>query len=299
MVAGPSSLARFARSSAATQQAAAGCRQLHGHFVGRGYPTRRWVGDVGCRCRGHRILERVRGQQQSSTVRVSSLRVARHVTGPQSDTADESLVDSRHCRPRRKLTLGSARRRPTSTPPLRPGTHQALHRTQPLLPVDFGRTQKRTHDYRRHGTTNLFAALNTCTGKVTADSYPSRTGRTFGGICEGGPTAWGKEPRGPGQPVHSRHPAGAGLAERNPNVTFPRPIGSSWLDQIDTVGITPASPSAAAPSSVTALHRAPGIHRVLERRCRTLRLDRNHRRDPRQVRLVQTNIKRLVDNNAK
>jgi hypothetical protein len=38
---------------------------------------------------------------------------------------------------------------------------QALVRTQPLLPVDFGRTEKRTHDYRCHGTTNLFAALNT------------------------------------------------------------------------------------------------------------------------------------------
>ena len=36
---------------------------------------------------------------------------------------------------------------------------QALDRTQPLLPIDFGVTEKRTHDYVRHGTTNLFAAL--------------------------------------------------------------------------------------------------------------------------------------------
>jgi hypothetical protein len=34
---------------------------------------------------------------------------------------------------------------------------QALDRTQPLLPIAFGKTEKRTHDYVRHGTTNLFA----------------------------------------------------------------------------------------------------------------------------------------------
>src|SRR6266498_403227 len=56
---------------------------------------------------------------------------------------------------------------------------QALDRTQPLLPVDFGLTEKRTHDYKRHGTTNLFAALNTATGEVLADCYPRRTGADF------------------------------------------------------------------------------------------------------------------------
>ncbi|WP_420907399.1 hypothetical protein [Streptomyces scabichelini] len=36
---------------------------------------------------------------------------------------------------------------------------QALDRTQPVLPVAFAAIEKRTHDYVRHGTTNLFAAL--------------------------------------------------------------------------------------------------------------------------------------------
>ena len=36
---------------------------------------------------------------------------------------------------------------------------QALDRTQPLLPIDFGVTEKRTHDYIRHGAADLFAAL--------------------------------------------------------------------------------------------------------------------------------------------
>jgi len=43
---------------------------------------------------------------------------------------------------------------------------QALDRTQPLLPISFGKTEKRTHDYIRHGTTNLFAALDVLTGTV-------------------------------------------------------------------------------------------------------------------------------------
>jgi len=43
---------------------------------------------------------------------------------------------------------------------------QALERTQPLLPIGAGRPASRTHDYRRNGTTTLFAALNKATGEV-------------------------------------------------------------------------------------------------------------------------------------
>jgi transposase len=43
---------------------------------------------------------------------------------------------------------------------------QALDRTQPLLPMDYGLPETRTHDYVRHGTTTLFAALDIATGKV-------------------------------------------------------------------------------------------------------------------------------------
>lgn len=43
---------------------------------------------------------------------------------------------------------------------------QALDRTQPILPMMPGVPQRRTHDYSRHGTTTLFAALNIATGKV-------------------------------------------------------------------------------------------------------------------------------------
>jgi transposase len=43
---------------------------------------------------------------------------------------------------------------------------QALERTSPLLPMRPGQAQRRAHDYLRHGTTSLFAALDTQTGKV-------------------------------------------------------------------------------------------------------------------------------------
>ena len=43
---------------------------------------------------------------------------------------------------------------------------QALDRTQPGLPVKKGRAGTMTHDYRRHGTTTLFAALDVATGRV-------------------------------------------------------------------------------------------------------------------------------------
>lgn len=48
---------------------------------------------------------------------------------------------------------------------------QALDRTQPLLPMRPGQAERRTHDYRRHGTTSLFAALDTKTGTVLAQTH--------------------------------------------------------------------------------------------------------------------------------
>src|ERR1019366_4654658 len=43
---------------------------------------------------------------------------------------------------------------------------QALDRTAPLLPMRPGQIERRTHDYARHGTTSLFAALDAKTGKI-------------------------------------------------------------------------------------------------------------------------------------
>jgi len=48
---------------------------------------------------------------------------------------------------------------------------QALDRTQPILPMRPGLPEQRTHDYRRHGTTSLFAGLNVATGEVIGRCY--------------------------------------------------------------------------------------------------------------------------------
>ncbi len=56
---------------------------------------------------------------------------------------------------------------------------QALDRTQPLLPMDLGYPEQRTHDYVRHGTTSLFAALDVATGKVIGKCYRRHRAKEF------------------------------------------------------------------------------------------------------------------------
>ncbi len=48
---------------------------------------------------------------------------------------------------------------------------QALDRTQPILPLAPGLPERRTHDYKRHGTTTLFAALDIATGEVIGELH--------------------------------------------------------------------------------------------------------------------------------
>ncbi|MDQ6713911.1 MAG: IS630 family transposase [Candidatus Dormibacteraeota bacterium] len=48
---------------------------------------------------------------------------------------------------------------------------QALDRTQPIFPLTLGLPERRTHDYVRHGTTSLFAALDVATGKVIGETH--------------------------------------------------------------------------------------------------------------------------------
>ncbi len=56
---------------------------------------------------------------------------------------------------------------------------QALDRTQPGLPMKKGRCGTLTHDYKRHGTTSLFAALNLLDGTVIAQCYPQHRHQEF------------------------------------------------------------------------------------------------------------------------
>ncbi|WP_405056061.1 IS630 family transposase [Kribbella sp. NBC_01505] len=56
---------------------------------------------------------------------------------------------------------------------------QALDRTQPMLPMQPGLAERRTHDYVRHGTSTLFAALEIATGTVTAACKPRHRHQEF------------------------------------------------------------------------------------------------------------------------
>jgi transposase len=182
---------------------------------------------------------------------------------------------------------------------------QALDRTQPLLPIEFDATEKRTHDYVRHGTTNLFAALNVGTGEVFGECRPSRDGENF--------LAFLKKAVKPhaGKEIHvvldnlSTHttPEVKAWLEKNPNVQFHfTPVGSSWINQIETwFGIiTRQSIRRGTFSSV----------KILIKQIRDYIAHWNSNAEPfawtatadeilAKVRLVQSNIKKLLDNNAK
>jgi len=56
---------------------------------------------------------------------------------------------------------------------------QALDRTQPLLPMRPGQVERRTHDYARHGTLSLFAALDTATGKIIGKCFARHRAQEF------------------------------------------------------------------------------------------------------------------------
>lgn len=56
---------------------------------------------------------------------------------------------------------------------------QALDCSQPMLPMRPGQAARRTHDYKRHGTTSLFAALDVATGRVIGECYPRHRAAEF------------------------------------------------------------------------------------------------------------------------
>jgi transposase len=56
---------------------------------------------------------------------------------------------------------------------------QALDRTQPLLPLRPGQVERHTHDYKRHGTTSLFAALDVKAGTIIGECLPRHRALEF------------------------------------------------------------------------------------------------------------------------
>ena len=68
---------------------------------------------------------------------------------------------------------------PSSCASTRRAQVQALERSQPLLPLGLGYAEGVTHDYKRHGTTTLFAALDVATGEVLAQCKPRHRHQEF------------------------------------------------------------------------------------------------------------------------
>jgi transposase/transposase-like protein len=114
---------------------------------------------------------------------------------------------------------------------------QALQRAQPILPMDFGQPERRTHNYVRHGTLDLFAALNVATGEVIARCKPQHRAQDF--------VAFLREIESTVEPrldihvvldnlsAHRAPPVQRWLV-RHPRVHFPfTPTYASWLNLVE------------------------------------------------------------------
>lgn len=115
---------------------------------------------------------------------------------------------------------------------------QALDRTQPILPLRPGLPERQTHDYERHGTTTLFAALNVLNGTVIGCCQPRHRHQEFLHFLDRLESSVGNTRR----EVHiimdnygtHKHPEVKSWFAAHPryHVHF-TPTGSSWLNQIE------------------------------------------------------------------
>jgi transposase len=114
---------------------------------------------------------------------------------------------------------------------------QALDRTAPMLPLRPGQVERHTHDYKRNGTTSLFAALEVATGRVTTEARTRHTGADFPAFLRRVERAY------PDGELHvvldnvSTHktPAVRAWLERHPRISFHlTPTSASWMNQIET-----------------------------------------------------------------
>ena len=113
---------------------------------------------------------------------------------------------------------------------------QALDRTAPILPMRPGLPEKATHDYVRHGTTTLFAALEVATGKVTDVCYPRHRHEEFLRFLKHLATTY------PRVKLHivcdnyatHTHPAVQAWLANNPRITMHfTPTSGSWLNMVE------------------------------------------------------------------
>ncbi|SMO72277.1 IS630 family transposase [Propioniciclava tarda] len=113
---------------------------------------------------------------------------------------------------------------------------QALDRTAPLLPIREGSCEKRTHDYVRHGTSTLFAALEIATGRVTGACKPRHRNTEFLAFLKQVARAY------PDQDLHlvmdnyaaHKHPNVKAWLEAHPRVKCHfTPTHASWMNLVE------------------------------------------------------------------
>ena len=113
---------------------------------------------------------------------------------------------------------------------------QALDRTAPVLPMQPHLIERRSHDYIRHGTSTLFAALNVATGKVTARMAPRHRHQEFLTFLRQIARAY------PGQDLHlimdnyaaHKHAAVKAWLGENPRISVHfTPTHASWMNMVE------------------------------------------------------------------
>jgi transposase len=113
---------------------------------------------------------------------------------------------------------------------------QALDRTQPTLPIKPGKAQRMTHDYKRNGTTSLYAALEIATGEVTGACYPQHTHQEFLAFLNQLVRTYPRRPLHvvlDNSSTHSTPEVKAWLA-RHPRVHFHfTPTSASWMNMVE------------------------------------------------------------------
>jgi len=114
---------------------------------------------------------------------------------------------------------------------------QALDRSQPGLPMKKGRAGTMTHDYKRHGTTTLFAALNVATGEVVGECYERHRHDEFLAFLK---KLYGQTPKDLALHVivdnyaTHKHPGVQAWLARHKRVNLHfTPTSSSWLNLVE------------------------------------------------------------------